>query len=530
MTLPVWMGFPPEVHSALLSSGPGPGPLLASAVAWNTLSTEYAEAAAELTELLGTVAAAAWQGPSAVAYVAAHLPFLTWLTQSSADSAATAAQQQAAAVAYAVALAAMPTLGELAANHATHAVLLATNFFGLNTIPIALNEADYVRMWIQAATTMSTYQGVSTAAVTASPRTAAAPPIEKADTTAAPAASADPLVALTNFLAAAERVFNSVGGDTGGDLISYIFSVPPGTDPISWFVGKIGTLSSPTSGYPALLQGLVTAAGDNPALLALAYLFGAGAIGYDLTIQVIQFLVTFPLLGVGLAAPLLAVPAGLAGLGAGGAVGIAEAAAHLHAEAEAVPDVPSIPAVSAAPAPIAGSGAPAATTTTLTPTLAPASPTPGPLVTGTPGPSPPPPSSLPAGPFPYLVGGAAKMGVLASAQASIKRKLPRPDIAAVPAAVAASARDKTRWRRQRRARTEMKGRGYEYMDLAEGPGEDPGTARGAGMLGFTGAAHREAAPRAAGLTTVAIHEFGGGPKQPMMPSTWVPDESLAPDT
>ncbi|WP_261860527.1 PPE family protein [Mycobacterium marinum] len=210
MTAIMWMASPPEVHSGLLSSGPGAGPMLASAATWKSLSGEYASAAAELAGMVGAVPQV-WWGPAEQSYAAANERYLAWLTQVSADYARQAALVDVVVAAYGAAVAAMPSLVELAANHTVHAVLSATNFFGVNTIPIAVNEMDYVRMWVQAAAVMGTYQMITQGELLAAPNIAPAPwilvPGGEAAAVVGPAASAaaatPPLAALIALILAA---------------------------------------------------------------------------------------------------------------------------------------------------------------------------------------------------------------------------------------------------------------------------------------------------------------------------------------
>ena len=210
MTAPMWMASPPEVHSALLSSGPGPGSLLAAAGAWTSLSAEYASAAGELTCAVGRGAGRGVGGSergavrgraravSGVVDAGQRQQRRAWLLSTRSPRRPTPPRWRRCR-----------RLPELAANHAIHGVLMATNFFGINTIPIALNEADYVRMWIQAATTMGTYQAVSGTALASAPRTTAAPSGAQGRTTRRPAAAAPPSSG-SNFLT---ELFNQLVAD-----------------------------------------------------------------------------------------------------------------------------------------------------------------------------------------------------------------------------------------------------------------------------------------------------------------------------
>ncbi|HET7074385.1 MAG TPA: PPE family protein [Mycobacterium sp.] len=466
---PMWFALPPEVHSTLLSTGAGPGPLLVAAEAWRALAAQYASAAIELTGLLGAVQAAAWQGPTAARFVAAHQPFVCWLRQAGMVASATATGYETAAAGYTSALAAMPTLVELAANHAVHGVLVATNFFGINTIPIALNEADYVRMWIQAAATMSVYQAVSGESLAATPTTSPAPQIVTTDATpAADSTFPDPtkliLQLFDEFLSTLRAMaFEYLPGPVGG-LVSQVLD-----SFIAFASGEVFTILAYSVLDPLIYFGPFTPA-LSPFLSPIGLVGLAGIAGVD--------------------------PASMS------------PAAGAHSPS---PGQQGWPAVSEVATAGAGPATPAAAAGPLAPSAASAAP------------------SVPAGAAPgfYAVGGdpggegfTPTSGTRAAAAVAAG--------SAAPAVANLAASERARATRKAKARQQVRKFRFEYLedDARITPSDDPVTGAvaasesGSGTLGFTGTLSKSAAAQAKGLIRLDNGAFGEPTQEPMLPNTW----------
>src|SRR6476469_15478 len=154
----IWHGMPPALNTARLMAGAGEAPMLQAAAGWEARAV-FLETQAD--ELAGSLAALSsiWSGTASERAVSATMPMVVWLRTTALQAQKRAMQATSQASSYATAMATTPPIPEIEENHVTHAVLESTNFLGINTVPIGMNEADYfIRMWNQAAFAMDAYQ------------------------------------------------------------------------------------------------------------------------------------------------------------------------------------------------------------------------------------------------------------------------------------------------------------------------------------------------------------------------------------
>lgn len=316
-------GLPPEINSARLYAGPGSGPMVAAASAWDGLATELRSAAVAYHSVISQLSSDGWMGPASASMVAAAAPYVTWMSTTAGQAEQTAAQAKAAAAAYEAAFAMTVPPPVIAANRAQLASLVATNFLGQNAPAIAATETHYGAMWAQDAAAMYSYAGNSAAASKMTPFAAPPPttnPAGLAGQSGAVAqatstsAATNTQMALSQFTSAAPTALQSLGSPmaasgSGSGPLGGLFdgNVIPGMT-----TGDVANVISNfmSSSFSPMSVAGMTQVGADLAVIRGAMLDAADPLslgGLDAAELVL------PASGAGMA------PSGLAGLGGAGA-------------------------------------------------------------------------------------------------------------------------------------------------------------------------------------------------------------------
>lgn len=254
--------LPPEINSGRMYSGPGPGPMLAAASAWDGIATELALAATGYAAILTELTSAPWVGPASRSMLAAATPYVSWLSAVAGGAESAANQARAAVAAYETAFGLTVPPPVIAANRVLLATLVATNFFGQNTSAIAATEADYLEMWAQDAAAMYGYSASSALATELSRFPEPPSTTNPAAATATPAASSAESTSTTipQLLSSAAlpqlgQQFAAAPAAAGTSDVVIIADTPVSASAVP----RLGWLPTPDNNWAGLYPGMYTA-------------------------------------------------------------------------------------------------------------------------------------------------------------------------------------------------------------------------------------------------------------------------------
>lgn len=263
--------LPPEINSARIYAGPGAGPMLAAAMAWDELAAALQSTANSYQAEITALTSGPWVGPSSASMVAAITPYLEWMRTTGAQAEETATKARAAAFAYETAFAETVPPPVVTANRTLLATLVATNILGQNTPAIATTEAEYGEMWARDTAAMIGYAGATAAA------TRLTPFAQPDKTTTSDAAQSDAVTAATETAAGSTRNAVQQSFSAVPNMLQSAALAPAAPDPTSG-LGLLADLITVFIDAPAGVAGLTV---DSPsAAIALPFDIAGALTGF----------------------------------------------------------------------------------------------------------------------------------------------------------------------------------------------------------------------------------------------------------